>query len=97
MKEKICTGCGHSSLAPLGKNSLGEDFLGCCPDSNYVEVKEAIRRLEEALSNRNKKISKMYTEQGVKFILESFRYHIEQGNDAEDIESFFEQFKKKDK
>ena len=39
MKEeiiKVCTGCGHRSNEPLGFNLLGEPFLCCCPDSNYV-------------------------------------------------------------
>lgn len=38
--EKICTGCGRSSLKPLGLNVDGEPFLACCPDNNYVEVKK---------------------------------------------------------
>lgn len=33
--EKICTGCGWSSLKPLPKSALA-----CCPDSNYVEKKQ---------------------------------------------------------
>jgi len=37
--EKICTGCGWSSLEPLGTNQQGEPYLACCPDSNYKEVK----------------------------------------------------------
>ena len=31
--EKICTGCGWSSLKPLP-----EYALACCPDNNYVPV-----------------------------------------------------------
>lgn len=33
--EKICTGCGRSSLNPIAK-----EYLACCPDNNYVEVKK---------------------------------------------------------
>ena len=32
--EKICTGCGRSSL-----NLIPKEYLACCPDNNYVEVK----------------------------------------------------------
>ena len=31
--EKICTGCGRSSLNPIG-----EQHLACCPDNNYVTM-----------------------------------------------------------
>lgn len=48
-QEKICTGCGKSSLDELGKNSKGEDFLSCCPDSNYVIKQET---LEEDMTAR---------------------------------------------
>lgn len=37
-KEKICTGCGRSSLTPLGLNPKGDPYLACCPDNNYVDV-----------------------------------------------------------
>jgi hypothetical protein len=39
-QEKICTGCGTLSSEELGKNKLGENFLACCPDSDYVNVQE---------------------------------------------------------
>ena len=29
--EKICTGCGRSSLNPVS-----EQHIACCPDNNYV-------------------------------------------------------------
>jgi hypothetical protein len=32
--EKICTGCGRSSL-----NLIPKEYLACCPDNKYVEVK----------------------------------------------------------
>jgi hypothetical protein len=50
-KEKKCTGCGWSSLNPLGLNHNGESFLACCPDSNYVEVDDY------HIGDVNKKIS----------------------------------------
>lgn len=31
--EKVCTGCGWSSLQPLP-----ESAVACCPDNNYIEV-----------------------------------------------------------
>ena len=31
--EKICTGCGRSSLNPIS-----EQYAACCPDNNYVEI-----------------------------------------------------------
>lgn len=31
--EKICTGCGRSSLKPVS-----EQHVACCPDNNYVEM-----------------------------------------------------------
>jgi hypothetical protein len=31
--EKICTGCGRSSLRPVS-----EQHLACCPDNNYVTM-----------------------------------------------------------
>lgn len=33
--EKICTGCGWSSL-----QALPETAIACCPDSNYVPIKK---------------------------------------------------------
>jgi predicted transcriptional regulator len=39
-QDKLCTGCGRLLSQTLGKNKLGEDFLACCPDSNYVEKQE---------------------------------------------------------
>ena len=31
--EKICTGCGRSSLNPIS-----EQHIACCPDNNYIEM-----------------------------------------------------------
>ncbi len=31
--EKICTGCGRSSL-----NLISEQYAACCPDNNYIEM-----------------------------------------------------------
>jgi hypothetical protein len=31
--EKICTGCGRSSLNPIE-----EQYAACCPDNNYVTM-----------------------------------------------------------
>jgi len=38
--EKFCTGCGRSSLKPLGNNPKGEPYLSCCPDNNYRTIEE---------------------------------------------------------
>jgi hypothetical protein len=34
-KLKICTGCGR-----LSNEKLEECFLSCCPDNNYVTIRE---------------------------------------------------------
>jgi hypothetical protein len=31
--EKICSGCGRSSLNPVS-----EEYLACCPDNKYIEM-----------------------------------------------------------
>jgi hypothetical protein len=37
---KICSGCGRLSNNPLGLNDLGVPYVACCPDNNYVELKQ---------------------------------------------------------
>lgn len=37
---KVCTGCGKLWSENLGKNHLGDNFLACCPDSNYILKQE---------------------------------------------------------
>jgi hypothetical protein len=43
---KRCTGCGNTDDEPLGLNEYGEQFLACCPDSNYVEMTAMQKHLE---------------------------------------------------
>ena len=37
---KQCTGCGRYDNEPIGLNNNGNPYLACCPDNNYVEVKD---------------------------------------------------------
>jgi hypothetical protein len=37
---KQCTGCGRYDNEPIGLNKNGNPYLACCPDNNYVEVKD---------------------------------------------------------
>lgn len=46
---KVCTGCGSYSDEPLGVNKLGEPFLSCCPDNNYVSVRTQLAAKEKEL------------------------------------------------
>lgn len=48
-KEKICTGCGRSSLTPLGLNHYGDPYLACCPDNNYVDVETQNNKKQTAV------------------------------------------------
>lgn len=36
----FCTGCGRCNLKPMGLNSLGEKYLSCCPDANYLTIEQ---------------------------------------------------------
>ena len=66
-------------------------------DMNYPMGVEREYPVSDFIAGAIWQYQRMYSEEEVKLILESFRYHIEQGNDAENIDSFFAQFKKKDK
>lgn len=48
---KKCTGCGRIDNEPLGLNKYGEPFLACCPDNNYVEMKQKTAMIKLNIEN----------------------------------------------
>jgi hypothetical protein len=54
---KKCTGCGTLDNESLGLNSLGNKYLGCCPDNDYVDLTLPELRLE--LKEVNKQLDKL--------------------------------------
>lgn len=54
---KKCTGCGRIDNEPIGLNSFGVEYLGCCPDNDYVDLTLSELRLE--LKETNKKLDKL--------------------------------------
>jgi hypothetical protein len=54
---KICTGCGHFDNVPLGLNAEGNEYLACCPDSDYVDI--TLPELRLKLKEVNKQLDKL--------------------------------------
>lgn len=54
---KICTGCGHFDNEPLGLNTEGNEYVACCPDNDYVDIRLPELRLR--LKDVNKRLDRL--------------------------------------